>query len=220
MPATAERIDRLELALTKLSEEVAKTVQTVNKASLTQMRLSENFEEWKIQSKREFEERKKEFEEWKKQSKKEDKKRNYEMAQLSRRMSRLVEDFVIPSIPKILERKFNMKITSIYSQVKRKHPTTDLTIEYDALIDTQGYFFINSTKSQLRIGDIDDLEKSFPVFREYFPEYEKRELCGILSTIKPEKNVSDYATKKGFIVMGVGDWLMRIKNPNVILKAY
>ncbi|MCB1194206.1 MAG: DUF4398 domain-containing protein, partial [Leptospiraceae bacterium] len=232
--------------------EVAKTIQTVNRASLIQMRLSENFEEWKekmdakmaqtdaemakrdaemakrdaemAQSRNEFNEWKlhseKEFENWKIQTKKEEKKRNYEMAQLSRRMSRLVEDFVIPSIPKILKKKFNMKIISIYSQIKRKHPVSDLTIEYDALVDTNRYFFLNSTKSQLRIGDIDDLESSFPVFREYFPEYQNRELCGILSTIKPEKNVSEYATKKGFIVMGVGDWLMKIKNPGVILKGY
>ena len=148
-----------------------------------------------------------------KQLKLESKRNNQKMAEISRQYGRLVEDFVIPSVPNVLEEQLGLEIISITGRVKRKHPVTGKTQEFDTIVETMDRVFLNSTKNNLTSQDINDLIEDFKVFREYFPELQHKKVCGIVSTFNPHESQLKFANKRGIIVMGLGEYLMELKNP-------
>lgn len=135
------------------------------------------------------------------------------LAEISRQYGKLVEDFVVPSIPRVLEKELGLDVISIAVRVRRKHPTRKDTREYDVIVETPDRVFINSTKNNLSSKDIDDLIDNFHVFREYFPELNHKKMCGIVSTFNPHESQLKYANKKGIVVLGLGHELMELQNP-------
>ncbi|MDO8139965.1 MAG: hypothetical protein Q6358_00560, partial [Candidatus Brocadiales bacterium] len=60
--------------------------------------------------------------------------------------------------------------------------------------------------------DVNDFIKDIQEFRDFFPEYEKNKVVGILASLYVDEGVVKYAEKAGFMVLAVGDALMEIKN--------
>ncbi len=51
------------------------------------------------------------------------------------------------------------------------------------------------------------------MFREFFPEYKKNKLIGVLASLYVDESVVKYAEKSGgFMVLSVGDKLMEVVN--------
>jgi hypothetical protein len=141
-------------------------------------------------------------------------KANQQAGELSRKFGTLVEDMVLPSFPKALKDKFGLEIDAeyLYPRVKKKHPETNLTKEYDAFIISGDLLFLNSTKTRLNTQYIDEFIKDIELFREYFPIFKDKKIIGVLATLYPDENIIKYAEKTGFLVLGLGDWLMELKN--------
>ena len=72
--------------------------------------------------------------------------------------------------------------------------------------------FLNSTKTTLRNQNIEQFIGEIKIFREFFPEYQKRKLVGILAALNINDAQLKHAEKKGFMVLGVGDQIMEVKN--------
>jgi predicted nuclease with TOPRIM domain len=160
----------------------------------------------------EMKEFKDEMKEFKDETRNESKRMNLQWGHLANKMGTLVEDMVIPSLPSIIEGKFNLSIEDIQPRRKKRHPKTKEIKEYDCIIITEDAIFLNSTKSTLKIKDVDEFITEINDFREYFPEYRNKEIIGVLSTLYPEKTLIDRAESLGFLVIGIGDWLMELKN--------
>ena len=57
-----------------------------------------------------------------------------------------------------------------------------------------------------------DFVKDIQEFRDFFPEYEKNKVIGILASLYLEEGVIKHAEKAGFLVLAIGDALMEVKN--------
>ena len=97
--------------------------------------------------------------------------------------------------------------------IRRKRRLPDGRVrELDALAITAEMVCLNSTTATLRSVDFDNFISEISALRESFPEYDALPLVGILASLGVENNVLRYAERHGFLVIAVGDKLMKIKN--------
>jgi archaellum component FlaC len=147
--------------------------------------------------------------------KNESKRMNKQWGHLAQKMGMLVEDMVIPSLPAVIEDRFGMEIETMSSRIIQRHPTTKQRKEYDAIAVAGDYVFLNFTTSRLLSRDIEEFAKEIEELREFFPEYKEKKIIGILAiplAEYPDASVITYAERSGFLVLGLGDWLMEVKN--------
>ncbi len=76
--------------------------------------------------------------------------------------------------------------------------------EYDVIVACADYVLINETKSTLQSQHVDEMITALGEFREFFPEYQNRQLIGIVASLYVDESVVHYASTKGILVMGMG----------------
>ncbi len=169
--------------------------------------LSERLE----QSLRERDERwEREREEYYRKLEEEKRQWNLKWGELANRLGTMVEDLVYPSLPRIIKEEFGFDVEFIAVDIKKRINGREK--EYDSIAIAGNYVFINSTKSKLKIKDVDDFVNDILEFREFYPEYGDKKLIGVLATLRIDENVLRYAEKTGFLVLAVGAELMEVKN--------
>lgn len=206
-----EKVDRLEALLGQF------IVQT--NTALT--RLERGLEAFKIEMrdfknemrdfKNEMKDFKNEMKDFKNDSLNFKKDMNKKWGEMAHRLGTLVEDLSFPSFPRILREKFGLDTEDIMIRRKRKLPQLGRR-EFDLIAISKGLVFLNSTKSTLRIIDVDTFADDIRQFWQYFPEYQSHELIGVLATLSVEESVLTYAEKNGYLVLAIGEELMEIKN--------
>lgn len=97
--------------------------------------------------------------------------------------------------------------------MKRTHPCTGQVREFDVIRAYGEYVLVNETKSTLRPKDVDHVLITLKEIREYFPEYQKRKLMASVATLSVDDSLVSDASRKGVVVLAVGDHLMDIGNP-------
>lgn len=200
MTVLAEKVDHLENVLMQLAYESRKT-------EISLQRLSDELREFKDEMK-DF---KDEMKEYKEENRRETKKMNLRWGEISNKLGTLVEDLVAPSIPRISTQFSGAKAYDLMVRRKKIFPEGKMK-EWDAILVSENYVFVNSTKSTLRSKDVEEFIADLAVFREFFPEYKENRLIGILASLYIEPGVLTYAEKKGFIVLGIGEEIMEVKN--------
>ena len=136
---------------------------------------------------------------------------NIKWGQIAKKLGTITEDLVAPSISRIVKEEFDLEVTDLMVRRKKKLPDGK-SKEYDAIAVAGECVFVDETKSTLDSEDIKDFIKDIQEFRDYFPEYEKNKIIGILASLYADENVIRYAEKSGFLVLAVGDKLMEVKN--------
>ena len=136
---------------------------------------------------------------------------NRKWGDVSNKLGTMVEDIVAPSLPRIIEDKLGEPVLDLMPRRKRRLADGRVR-EFDAVAITATIACLNSTKATLRSADVDRFVDDIAAFREFFPEYEKLPLIGILASLAVDESVLGYAEKQGFLVLAVGDELMEIKN--------
>ena len=190
MPQVEERVDRLEQALQSFITSVGIEF---NKLYNSQMRTEAELRAFKDDMRRENREM------------------NRKWGELANKMGTMVEDLVVPSLPRIVREQFGLEILDL--MVRRKRRLGDGSVrEFDGIAVADGYAFVNSTKSTLRNSDVEGLVGEIAEFRKFFPEYDKEKVIGILASLYVEEGLVKYAEKTGFLVLAVGDQLMELKN--------
>jgi hypothetical protein len=86
------------------------------------------------------------------------------------------------------------------------------TKEFDAIAECGDYVLVNETKSNLNPSDINKLLKTIQEVREYFPEYVDKKMIGSLATLYADESLVKFASRKGVIILAVGDELMDVMN--------
>ena len=90
------------------------------------------------------------------------------------------------------------------------------TREYDAMLVCPDLVLINETKSRLQAAHIDELLDKLAELPRFYPEYQDRRIVGVLASLYPDAGVINRATRKGVLVMGMGDEAMQVLNPDAV----
>jgi len=141
---------------------------------------------------------------------------NKRWGKLSNKMGTLVEDFVAPSISRILCSvtgcsKEQVEWTA--ERFRRRHPADSGRMqEFDAVAVCGQYVLINETKSSLDPQDVDKFVRLMSEAREFLPEYAERHFIGAIASLNVHESVVRYGQKQGLLVLGVHDLVIKVLN--------
>ena len=226
MPVTEERIDRIERAvkdfIVSVNESHMRTEAELrefkDEMKESHMRTEAELREFKVEMKEshmraeaERRESKNEMLTYKEENRQQIREMNIKWGEMAKKLGTITEDLVAPSIPRIVKEEFGLEVTDL--MVRRKKKLTDgRSKEYDAIAVADECVFVDETKSTLDSEDVKDFIKDIQEFRDYFPEYEKNKIIGVLASLYVDENVIKYAERSGFLVLAVGDKLMEVMN--------
>ena len=204
MATVEEKVDRLEAALQNFIMSVGLEF---NKAYNLRERSEMEFKEFKDEM-RAF---KDEMHAFRDEMRQQTREMNQKWGELANKMGTLVEDLVAPSLPRIVTEQFGFDVSDL--MVRRKRKLSDgRTKEFDAIAVAEGCVFLNFTVSTLRPRDVDAFPAEISALREFLPEYNELKVIGVLASLYVDPGVITYAERAGFLVLGVGDQIMEVKN--------
>ncbi|MEM7181506.1 MAG: hypothetical protein AAF518_11380 [Spirochaetota bacterium] len=168
-----------------------------------------------------IEENKENFRKHQEERKQDKRELNKQMGELSRKFGTIVEDMVVPSLPRIIQEKFSVSIDDYDVERNRRFKKDGRNKEFDAYVVTQDCVFLNYTVATLKNDDIHWMAKEIEDFRFFLPEHAGKKVIGILAALHIPDNLLRHAEKKGYLVLGLGEYLMEVKNkPNFIPTKY
>jgi hypothetical protein len=141
---------------------------------------------------------------------------NKQLGEIANKQGRMAEDLVAPSVCRILREVLGLSEDDICVanvRVRRRHPHGKTIREFDVIAECNEYVLVNETKSRLSPADVDHVIETIGEVREYFPDYRERRLIGSVATLYIDQSLVTYASKKGVLVLAVGDELMDVMNP-------
>jgi hypothetical protein len=147
---------------------------------------------------------------YKEEGRQQNREMNLRWGEIANKMGTLVEDLVAPSLPRIIREEFGIEPDFLGIRMKKKLSDGRVR-EFDAIATAGGNVVLNSTKSSLRVIDVDRFPEELSALREFFPEFTGK-IVGILASLAVEEGVLRYAEEQGFLVLAVGDRLMEVKN--------
>lgn len=155
-----------------------------------------------------------ELREFKDDMKQQNREMNMKWGQMAKKLGTITEDLVAPSIPRIVTEEYGLEVTFLGIRMKKKLRDGRIK-EYDAIAVADECVFVDETKSTLDSEDVKDFIKDIQEFRDFFPEYKKNKIIGILASLYADEGVIRDAEKSGFLVLAAGDKLMEVKNSKV-----
>jgi hypothetical protein len=134
--------------------------------------------------------------------------------ELANKMGTIVEDIVVPNIPRILRDHFGVEeLVMMAPRIRRRHPEDRArTREFDVLALTEDTLFVNETKSTIRLSDIKTFAENYREVVEYFPEYRAYTVIPIMSSLSILPELIHAMTKEGIYAMGMGEDNMELLN--------
>ena len=210
------REDRKDLSR-EMKESKDRTDRVLKELSLEmkegQDKLSQEMKEFKVEMQVWRDKKDQEIEEMRQERRQ----HNLEMGRIANRQGRMAEDFVAPSICRIMKEALGIdkKIPCIDNfRAKRAYRgDTSKIREFDVIAECLDYALVNETKSSPTPADVNELIESMGVIRDYFPEFKDRKLIGAIASLFLNTSLINYASAKGILALAVGDDLMDIKNP-------
>lgn len=202
--ALKHEVDELREYMKELSYQAMRTEMSLN-------RLSEEMREFKD----EMGEFKNEMREFKDETIRDRQRMNKQWGDLANRLGTLVEDIVAPSLPRVAAELLGCPGPELFAVrvVKRRDGETR---EYDALVVCPDSVLINETKSRLQEAHIDGILEKLAELPRFCPEYAGKRAVAVLANLSPDEGVVRRATRKGVLVMGMGDEAMQVLNPEAL----
>lgn len=140
---------------------------------------------------------------------------NKQWGDLANRLGTLVEDIVAPNLPRVAAELFSCPVADLFGvRVVRRFGGE--TREYDALLVCPEVVLVNETKSRLTDAHVEGILERLAEIPRVFPEYADRRAVGILASLYPDASVVRRATRRGVLVMGMGDETMQVLNPEAL----
>jgi len=217
------RVTNLETMMAELMTAVAQTTRAVERLSLEMSDFKEEMRDFK----QEMLDFKQEMREWRdktdaallaygEEGRRERRALNKQLGEIANKQGRMAEDLVAPSVCRILREVLGLSEDAICVanvRVRRRHPHGKTIREFDVIAECNEYILVNETKSRLSPADVDHVIETIGEVREYFPDYRDRRLIGSVATLYVDQSLVSYASKKGVLVLAVGDDLMDVMNP-------
>ena len=145
---------------------------------------------------------------------------NRQWGDLANKLGTVVEDIVLPNIPRIAQVYFGCKELDYIAVRVEKRSVIDhrLFRDFDAIAVCEGIFILNETKSSPEIRDVDKLAE-FVESRElfhYFPEYKGYKIQPVFSSLYLDDSFVEYLSRKGIYALTMKDDTMEIVNFNAL----
>ena len=198
------RVDTLEEVMKELGYQSIRTQKEL-------ARLSREMREFKD----EMHEFKAEMLVFKTESERDRKEMNRQWGDLANRMGTLLEDMVAPNLPRVARQLLGC-LTPDFFAIRVKRRFGGETREYDALVVCPDLVLINETKSKLQSTHVEHILATIEEFPRIYPEYADRRAIGTLATLYPDDAIVRLATRRGVLVMGMGDETMDVLNPQAL----
>jgi Sec-independent protein translocase protein TatA len=220
--ALRQEVDTLREYMKELSYQAMRTDMAVARLSDEMREFKDEMREFKDEM-REFKDEMRGFKDemrgfkdemrgFKDESRRERQQMNKQWGDLANRLGTLVEDIVAPNLPRVAAELFSCDQPDLFAvRVIRRFQGE--TREYDAIVVCPDVVLVNETKSRLLDSHVGAILEKLADLPRFFPEYAARRTVGILASLYPEPAVIRRATRKGVLVMGMGDETMEVLNP-------
>ena len=216
--ATIEtRVDRLEIVMMELAEAQMRTQVSLKMLSDEMKDFKDEMRDFKEEM-RDFKDEMKDFKDEMKDFKEEmkaDRKRlNQQLGELANKWGTVVEDMVVPNIPRIAREYFgwsDIEDFMVRRKVRNKRDASQRR-EFDVIAVGDNQVIINETKSTPRIDYIDEFIEILTQIEDYFPEYTGKTIIPIFASLHIGEDVVNYLTRKRIYAMAMGEETMELKN--------
>ena len=86
------------------------------------------------------------------------------------------------------------------------------TLEIDVLVTNENHILAVEVKSSLGVNDVKELIEDLGKFRQFFPEYNQKQLYGAVAGIEIEGGADKYAYRQGLFVLAQAGETVSISN--------
>ena len=145
-------------------------------------------------------------EKFKEEAEKDRKQMNKQWGELANKMGTIAEDLVYPAVRPVLEKYFDCMILDKGLRIERKTKDGSRGIEVDVIAVSVDKVFMIEVRSKPTNDYVNEVLGKTKKFREFFPEYNDKELIPILASLVFQDDVINYANKKRLYLMAYREW--------------
>ncbi len=134
-----------------------------------------------------------------------------EVGNLGGKWGRFVENMVAPACQTIFTSR-GIPVHKVAQRVQGK--LNGEILEIDVLVNNENHVLVVEVKSTLSVEDVKEFITDLSQFRQFFPEYNDKQLYGAVAGIEIDKGVNKYAYRQGLFVLGQSGETVTILNDN------
>ncbi|MBR8829482.1 MAG: DUF3782 domain-containing protein [Gomphosphaeria aponina SAG 52.96 = DSM 107014] len=132
-----------------------------------------------------------------------------ELGNLGGKWGRFVENMVAPACETLFLNR-GIPVHKVYQRVKGK--LNGETLEIDVLITNDNHVLVVEVKSSLNVEYVQEFIKDLREFRQFFPEYNQKQLYGAVAGIEINEGADKYAYRQGLFVIAQSGETVTILN--------
>ncbi|WP_017304348.1 hypothetical protein [Spirulina subsalsa] len=132
-----------------------------------------------------------------------------EIGNLGGKWGRFVENMVAPACETLFVNR-GIPVHQVSQRVKKR--LNGKTLEIDVLVTNENHVLVVEVKSSLSVDDVKELIKNLTEFRQFFPEYNQKQLYGAVAGIEIEEGADKYAYRQGLFVLAQSGETVSILN--------
>jgi hypothetical protein len=121
-----------------------------------------------------------------------------EIGNLGGKWGRFVENMVSPACETLFLNR-EIPVHQVSQRVRKR--LDGKTLEIDVLVTNENHVLVVEVKSSLSVDDVKELIKNLTEFRQFFPEYNHKQLYGAVAGIEIEEGADKYAYRQGLFVL-------------------
>jgi hypothetical protein len=121
-----------------------------------------------------------------------------EIGNLGGKWGRFVENMVAPACETLFLNR-DIPVHQVSQRVRKR--LDGKTLEIDVLVTNENHVLVVEVKSSLSVDDVKELIKNITEFRQFFPEYNQKQLYGAVAGIEIEEGADKYAYRQGLFVL-------------------
>ncbi|UXE58525.1 MAG: DUF3782 domain-containing protein [Woronichinia naegeliana WA131] len=134
---------------------------------------------------------------------------NKQIGDLGGKWGRFVENMVAPACETIFLKR-GIPVHQVGQRIKKR--LNGQTLEIDVLVTNADHVLVVEVKSSLGVDDVKALIEDLTQFRQFFPEYNQKQLYGAVAGIEIEEGADKYAYRQGLFVLAQAGETVTILN--------
>jgi hypothetical protein len=134
---------------------------------------------------------------------------NKQIGDLGGKWGRFVENMVAPACETLFLNR-GIPVHQVSKRIKKR--LNGQTLEIDVLVTNENHVLMVEVKSSLGVNDVKDLVDDLKLFRQFFPEYNQKQLYGAVAGIEIEEGADKYAYRQGLFVLAQAGEAVSILN--------
>ena len=134
---------------------------------------------------------------------------NKQIGDLGGKWGRFVENMVAPACETIFLKR-GIPVHQVGQRIKKR--LNGQTLEIDVLVTNADHVLVVEVKSSLGVDDVKALIEDLTQFRQFFPEYNQKQLYGAVAGIEIEEGADKYAYRQGLFVLAQAGETVAILN--------